>query len=93
MNMRDDDYASMLAALDGRLTREDIATALGVEEQRLDEIASGYVPDPDVAERLRTLAGTKPDRAIFQSRRMLIVAFVVADLVFFAIVAALVLLR
>ena len=83
----------MLAALEARLPREDIAAALGTEERVLDEIASGYVPDSDVVERLRLLATTKTDRSRLRGRGMLIVVFVATDLIFFAIVAALVLLR
>jgi hypothetical protein len=89
----EDDYASMLAALEARLPREDIAAALGTEERVLDDIASGYAPDTDVAERLRSLATAKADRSRLRGRGMLIVVFVASDLIFFAIVAALVLFR
>jgi hypothetical protein len=83
----------MLVALEGRLSRADVAAALGVDERRLDEIASGYAPSPDVAERLRSLASSKPDRPTLRDRRTMVIAFVAMDLVFFAGVAAFVLLR
>jgi hypothetical protein len=58
---RDDDYASMLEALEGRLSRRQIAQALRVKERVVDEIAVGSVPQGKVAERLRVLASLAGD--------------------------------
>ena len=94
VEMPGDDYAAMLAALEERMLPEDIAVALEVDEQVLDEIASGYVPDEHVAARLKALTAAGGEGfALGGQRKLLIIAFVAIDLVTFAIVAALVLLR
>jgi hypothetical protein len=54
----DGDFAGMITTLEARMSRDDIASALGVEERELDEIASGYLPEKDVAERLRALVAS-----------------------------------
>ncbi|HEU0304925.1 MAG TPA: hypothetical protein VFR32_10135 [Gaiellaceae bacterium] len=89
---REDDYAAMLAALETRMPREDIADALGVDDGTLDEIASGYVPEKDVALQLRALAEGAKWRLASTSMKV-IIAFVIADTIFFAILAAIFLLR
>ncbi len=48
----------MIKTLEARMSRRDIASALGVEERELDEIASGYVPDEEIADRLRALVAS-----------------------------------
>ena len=88
-----DDYASMVATLDARMSREEIASAIGVEERELEEIASGYVPDEEIGDRLRTLATTGEVGPARRIPRMWIVAFVAFDMLFFAGVAAYVLLQ
>lgn len=88
-----DDYASLLATLDGRMPRGDIAAAIGVEERELEEIASGYVPDEEIGERLRALAASGTSRRVMRIPGKWIVAFVIVDAIFFAGVAAYVLLR
>jgi hypothetical protein len=88
-----DDYASMLATLEGRMSREDIAAALGVEERELDEIASGFTPDEDVGLRLRALAASGARRSIMRIPVWAIVLFVAVDAVFFAAVAIFLLVR
>ena len=96
MEIRDDDLASVVLALEERMTRAEIAAALGVREHDVDEIASGYLPDGAVADRLRSLAReTAPAEALPATKlsRKIIVAFVLTDIVFFAVVAAVVLLR
>jgi hypothetical protein len=77
----------MLATLEGRMSREDIASALGVEERKLDEIASGHVPDDDVADRLRALAASGTSGRIVRISTKAILIFVIADAVFFAALA------
>jgi hypothetical protein len=92
--MSGDDYAAMLASLQERMLPEDIADALEVDEHMLDEIASGYVPDEHVAARLKALTVAGGEGLFLGRRRkFLIIAFVAIDLVFFALVAAFVLLR
>ena len=96
METRDDDLASIVLALEERMSRADIAASLGVGERDVDEIASGYLPAQPVADRLRDLAGAAapaPKQAPPRLSRTLVVAFVLADILFFAIVAAVVLLR
>ena len=56
MAIREDDYAAMLATVERWMSRDEIAEALSVDERTLDEIASVYVCDEDVARRLRALA-------------------------------------
>ncbi len=83
----DDDLAGMITTLEARMSRDDIASALGVEERELDEIASGYVPDADVANRLRSLVSSgASDRAVRISTKAILI-FVIADAVFFAALA------
>ncbi len=93
MELREDDYASLLAGAEEKLSRQDIAAVLGVDERRLDDIASGYVPDAETAKRLRDLAASDPERVTTSSRRTLIAAFVAMDLVFFAGLATFLFLR
>lgn len=92
MRPRKDDYSAMLAALETRMAREDIADALGVDEGKLDEIASGYVPERDVALQLRALAEGAKWRLASTSMKV-IVAFVIVDTLVFAVLAAIFLLR
>lgn len=94
MAIHDDDLAAVLVELERRLSRHEIAAALEVDERELDEIASGYLPSRDVARRLRALAagGAEPGTTR-RIPRGVIIAFVAADLLFFGIVAAVVLLR
>lgn len=96
MAVRDDDLAATLLELEERLSRREIAARLGVDERRLDEIASGYLPEAEVAERLRALAGSGVEAPGVPARRLspaMIAAFVVADTLLAVAVAALVLLR
>jgi len=88
-----DDLPAMLTTLEGRMSRSDIASALGVEESELDEIASGYLPDEDVANRLRTLAASRGSRRVMRIPTKAILVFVIADAVFFAALAVVLLLR
>jgi hypothetical protein len=96
VDIRDDDYAAMLAKVDAQMPRDDIATELGVDEKVLDEIASGYVPEKEVADRLRTLAADDPgdggSSGWSMSRRSVVVV-VAVDLVVTAIVLGIVFLR
>jgi hypothetical protein len=89
---KDDDYASMITALETRMPREDIADAIGVDKEKLDEIASGYMPHEDVAMRLRALAEGAKWRLASKSAKVIAV-FVAVDIVFFSILTAVVLLR
>jgi hypothetical protein len=87
----DPDYAALLAQAEQRMSRPEIAEALGVDERELDEIASGYVPDDDVARRLQALAESGGRRVSIGARSVsvwLLVVFVVCDLLFFGIAAA-----
>src|SRR5262245_42308193 len=82
------DYAALLAQAEERMARADIAEALDVDGQTLDEISSGYVPDESVAGRLRELAEDGGRRFRFGARSVsvwLLVAFVACDLLFFGI--------
>ncbi len=85
MNVRGDDYAAMLTSVAARMPREDIAAAIGVEEQEVDEIASGYVPDEEIGARLRELAASGGRRRGMRVPVWAIVAFVVFDTLLFAI--------
>jgi hypothetical protein len=89
----DADFPAMIATLEGRMSREDIASALGVDERRLDEIASGYVPDEDVANRLRALVASGVSGRVVRISTKAILIFVIADAVFFAAVAVFLLVR
>lgn len=88
-----EDYASVLATLDARMPRKDIAEAVGVEERELDEIASGYVPDEEIGERLRALAASGTTGRVMRIPRKAIVIFVIADAVFFMALAVVLLAR
>src|SRR5262245_55873389 len=82
------DYAALLAHTEQRMTRADIADALEVDEQTLDEIASGYMPNERVAARLQELAEDGRRRVRFHARSVsvwLLVAFVACDVLFFGI--------
>jgi hypothetical protein len=70
MELDDVDYASLVATLEERIERKDIATALGVDIKTIDDIASGYVPDDALATKLRALAtsGKADDRGIDQGQ-------------------------
>jgi hypothetical protein len=89
----DADFPTMIATLEGRMSREDIASALGVDERKLDEIASGYVPDEDVANRLRALVASGVSGRVVRISTKAILIFVIADAVFFAAVAVFLLVR
>lgn len=98
VEIRDDDLASTVIELERRMSRSDIAAALGVGEDALDEIASGYLPAAGVADRLRRLAAgvhaTRPvARRAAKISGLAAAAFVVTDLIFFSLVAAFVFLR
>jgi hypothetical protein len=77
----------MIATLEGRMSRQDIASAIGVEERELDEISSGYVPDEEIADRLRALVATGTTARVARIPTKAIVIFVIADAVFFAALA------
>ena len=87
-----DDHAAMIERLQRRMSREEIAAAIGVGAQEVDEIASGYVPDEEIGARLRELAASGGKR-IMRMPMKAIVTFVIVDLLFFAGVAAYVLLE
>jgi len=87
-----DDYASMIGKLEAKMTRGEIATAIGVEKREVDEIASGYVPDEEIGNRLRELAAGGGKR-IMRVPVWAIVLFVAVDALIFAAVFAAVLLR
>jgi hypothetical protein len=88
-----DDYASMVGELQSHMSRAEIAAEIGVEEQELDEIASGYVPDEEVGDRLRALAEAGGKSPGMRVPVWAIVAFVVFDTLLFAILALVLLLR
>jgi hypothetical protein len=50
-----DDYAAMLASLDGRIERATLARALGVKTSELELISIGHAPKPGTAKRLRAV--------------------------------------
>ena len=77
----------MLTTVERRMSRDEIASAIGVEERELDEIASGYVPDEDVADRLRALVSSAASGRVVRISTKAIVIFVIADAVFFAALA------
>ena len=83
----------MVNELQSRMSRGEIATAIGVEEQEVDEIASGYVPDEDVGSRLRELAASGAGRRGMRVPVWAVVAFVVFDTLLFAILLLVFLLR
>jgi len=90
----DVDYASMVARLEERMERKDVAAALDVDEKTIDDIASGYVPGEHVAARLRALAEPETgadSRSPRVSRRMLML-FVICDAIFFVALAVVLLL-
>jgi DNA-binding Lrp family transcriptional regulator len=89
----DADFPAMITTLEGRMSREDIASALGVDERKLDEIASGYVPEEDVANRLRALVASGVSGRVVRISTKAILIFVIADAVFFAAVAVFLLVR
>jgi len=99
VDVREDDYASMIATVESWMPREKIAEALGVEERELDDIASGGVPGEDVAVRLRALAASDGKRGtfVFTSGRRLtltgVITFLVMDLIVVAAIAFFVLSR
>jgi hypothetical protein len=80
-----DDYASMVSELQRRMSRAEIAVEIGVEEQELDEIASGYVPDEEIGARLRELAASGGKRRGMRVPVWAVVAFVVFDTLLFVI--------
>ena len=88
-----DDYAVMVAELQSRMSRGEIAVAIGVEEQEVDEIASGFVPDEEVGSRLRELAASGGRRSGMRVPVWAVVTFVVFDTLLFAILAVVLLLR
>ncbi len=69
------------------MSRDDIASALGVDEEKLDEIASGYLPDEEVADRLRALAASPPSGRVLRVPTKAVAVFIIADALFFAIFA------
>ena len=96
MGIPKDDYAAMLAAVETQLPRDDIATELGVDENVLDEIASGYAPDAQVADRLRALASDDESDGGLSRWSMsprAVAIFVAVDTIVFAIILAVVFLR
>jgi hypothetical protein len=80
-----DDYASMVSELQRRMSRAEIAVEIGVEDQELDEIASGYVPDEEIGARLRELAASGGKRRGMRVPVWAVVAFVVFDTLLFVI--------
>jgi hypothetical protein len=83
----------MISTLETRMSRRDIASAIGVEERELDEISSGYVPDEEIAHRLRALVSSEARGRVGRISTKAIVIFVIADAVFFAALAFFVLLK
>ena len=83
----------MVAELQTRMSRGEIAAAIGVEEQEVDEIASGYVPDEEIGLRLRELAASGGKRSAMRVPVWAIVAFVVFDTLLFLILMLVFLLR
>ena len=79
------DYATMVAELELRMSRGEIAAAIGVEEQEVDEIASGYVPDEEIGARLRELAASGGTRRGMRVPVWAVVAFLVFDTLLFVI--------
>jgi hypothetical protein len=89
----DADFPAMISALEQRMSRQDIASAIGVEEQELDEISSGYVPDEEIADRLRALVVSGTSGRVMGIPTRAIVIFVIADAVFFAALAVILVLK
>jgi hypothetical protein len=89
----DDDFPGMLTTLEGRMSRDAIASALGVEERELDEIASGYAPDEDVGNRLRSLVASGVSGRVARISAKAILIFVIVDAVFFAALAVFLIAR
>ncbi|MGH3084345.1 MAG: hypothetical protein ACRDNP_09860 [Gaiellaceae bacterium] len=87
------DFPAMIETLEARMSRQDIASAIGVEERELDEISSGYVPDEEIADRLRALVASGVSGRVVRIPTKAVVIFVIADFVFFAILAAVLILR
>jgi hypothetical protein len=83
----DADFPAMITTLEGRMSRKDIASAIGVEERELDEIASGYVPGDEIADRLRAVVASGASGRVARIPTRAIVIFVIADAVFFAALA------
>lgn len=75
----------MVSELQRRMSRAEIAVEIGVEEQELDEIASGYVPDEEIGARLRELAASGGKRRGMRVPVWAVVAFVVFDTLLFVI--------
>ena len=67
------------------MSRTEIAAEIGVEEQELDEIASGYVPDEEIGARLRELAASGVKKRGMRVPVWAGVAFVVFDTLLFVI--------
>jgi len=88
-----DDYAVMVNELQTQMSRGEIAAAIGVEEQEIDEIASGYVPDEEIGLRLRELAASGGKRSGMRVPVWAIVAFVIFDTLLFLILMLVFLLR
>jgi hypothetical protein len=90
----DADFPAMIETLETRMSRRDIASAIGVEEQEVEEIASGYVPEEEVGDRLRELvASGERSRRIMRIPVWAVVMFVVVDSLIFAALAAFLALR
>ena len=75
----------MVDDLQRRMSRTEIAVEIGVEEQELDEIASGYVPDEEIGARLRELAASGRKKRGMRVPMWAVVAFVVFDTMLFVI--------
>ena len=75
----------MVSDLQRRMSRAEIAVEIGVEEQELDEIASGYVPDEEIGARLRELAASGGKKRGMRVPVWAVVAFVVFDTMLFVI--------
>jgi len=89
----DADFSAMISTLEQRMSRQDIASAIGVEERELDEISSGYVPDEEIADRLRALVVSGTSGRVMRIPRRAMVIFVIADAVFFVALAVFLVLK
>jgi hypothetical protein len=89
----DADFPAMINTLEERMPREDIASAIGVEERELDEISSGYVPDEEIADRLRALVASGASGRVVRIPTRAIVIFVIADALFFGALAVFLVLK
>lgn len=87
------DFPAMIETLETRMSRRDIASAIGVEGRELDEISSGYVPDAEIADRLRALVASGVSGRVGRLPTKAVVIFVIADAVFFAALAVFLVLR